>query len=384
MLIRAGIALGPALIPTLAAATPAAFGLAAGLAAAATGGAVAALALNGVGDALSALNDYQLDPTADNLEKVEQAMAQLSPAAQEFSLFLQDLRPELQGLQDIAAEGALPGFQEGIDDIMTGLPVFERLVDNTASALGRLAADAGQAFRDDPFWMEFTRFIADEAGPTLETYGRIFANFGKMAGGVIMAFDPLADDFNASLLGISQRLAEWGTNLGDSSGFREFTDYIRDAGPQVWDTLGSIANALIQLVQAAAPLGGPTLQIISAIADTIGAIADSPIGPVLIGVASGLSAIASIKNLGQIASLQSVMGLIRGGAADGAAAGIGFGRAAAGCWRSACRRSSWWCRKPGASIRPACSATGARCGSRSALAAASIWRPRRRPIPSAA
>lgn len=330
MLIRAVIALGPALIPTLAAATPAVFGLTAGLAAMATGGAVTALALNGVGTALTALNDYQLEPTTANLEKLQQAMAQLSPAAQEFTLFLQKARPELQNLQDIAAEGALPGFQEGIEGIMDGLPVFERLVSRTAEAVGRLASDAGQAFTDDPFWVEFTEFIAREAGPTLETYGRIFANFGKMVGGVIMAFDPLADDFNDGLLTMSERLADWGTNLSGSRGFQDFMDYVRESGPQVMDALGSIANALIQLVEAAAPLGGPTLQIISSIADIIAAVADSPAGTVLIGVAAGLSAIASIRTLGQIASFQALGALLKGGAKDGAAAGVGFRSAAAG------------------------------------------------------
>lgn len=330
MLIRAGLALGPALIPTLAAATPAAFGLAAGLAAAATGGAVAALALNGVGDALGALNDYQLEPTAANLEKVQQAFEKLSPAAQEFVQFLDDAQPKLERLQAIAAEGALPGFQEGMDDLIDGMPVFGRLVGNTAEALGRLASDAGAAFKDDPFWQDFTNFIAREAGPALETYGRVFANFGKMVGGVIMAFDPLANDFNDSLLRMSERLAEWGTGLSGSRGFQDFTDYIRDVGPQVWETLGDIANALIQVVEAAAPLGGPTLQIIGGLANIIGAIADSPIGTVLIGVAAGLSAISSIKTLGQIASLQAIGALIKGGAKDGAAAGIGFKTAAAG------------------------------------------------------
>lgn len=330
MLIRAGIAVGPALVPALAAATPAAFGLAAGLSAAATGGAVAALALSGVGDALGAINDYRLDPTVENLQKVHQTLEQMSPAAQEFVLFLDKARPALDRLQAVAAEGALPGFQDGIAELIDGLPVFEKLVGNTATALGRLASEGGEALADDPFWREFIDFIANEAGPTLELYGRVLGNFVKGAAGVIMAFDPLADDFNESLLRVSQSVAAWGTSLEDSEGFQGFVDFVRENGPEVFDTLGSIANAMIQLVQAAAPVGEVMLPVIRLLADSIALIADSPIGPVLIGIASGLSAIASVKALGQIASIQALTALIRGGAKDGQAAGIGWKAAAAG------------------------------------------------------
>src|SRR5665811_724780 len=106
-LTQSALALGPALVPIGAAAIPAISGLTNQLAFAAVGAGVAALAFSGVGDALKSVNDYQLEPTAANFEKMRETMATLGPAGRDFVVFLQGLRPELQKLQDLAQEGLL-------------------------------------------------------------------------------------------------------------------------------------------------------------------------------------------------------------------------------------------------------------------------------------
>src|SRR5690348_14149277 len=104
-LVQTGLALAPALVPLGAAAVPAVAGLSQqlGLAAAAAG--VAALAFNGIGTALDAVNKYQLDPTAAHLKAMNIALEQVGPAGAQFVQFLQQMRPELSSLQDVAREG---------------------------------------------------------------------------------------------------------------------------------------------------------------------------------------------------------------------------------------------------------------------------------------
>ena len=91
-LVQTSLALGPALVPVGAAAVPAIAGLTNQLGFAAAGATVAAVAFQGVGDALGALNDYHLEPSTANFEKLQETMSTLGPAGQDFVRFLQAVR----------------------------------------------------------------------------------------------------------------------------------------------------------------------------------------------------------------------------------------------------------------------------------------------------
>ena len=75
--------LGPGLIPIGAVAIPAVTGLANQLGIAALAGGTAIIAFQGVGDALKAVNEAAIEPTAENIEKARVALERLSPAAQD-------------------------------------------------------------------------------------------------------------------------------------------------------------------------------------------------------------------------------------------------------------------------------------------------------------
>src|SRR5690348_4107435 len=163
-LIQTGLALAPALVPLGAAAVPAVAGLTQqlGLAAAAAG--VAALAFNGVGDALDAVNKYQLDPSAANLEKMRQALDAVGPAGAHLVQFLESLKPDLESLQNIAREGLFPGVEEGVTHLLGLMPQVQRLVSTIATTLGDLTAQGG-AHLSTPDWQRFIGYLANEARP---------------------------------------------------------------------------------------------------------------------------------------------------------------------------------------------------------------------------
>lgn len=327
-MVQSALALGPALVPIGATAVPVISGLTNQLAFAAAGAGVTALALSGVGGALQAVNEYQIEPTTANFEKLQQSMDKLGPAGREFVGFLQEIRPQLQGLQDAAQEGLLPGLETGIRELMVVLPEVQGIVSEIAGGLGDLMAEAGDNL-NDARWLEFFEFLEAEARPTLIDMGRTLGNFAEGLANLWMAFDPLSDDFSSSFLEMSRDFATWTDGLSDTEGFQDFLDYVSRVGPQVWDTLGALGNALLQVVVAAAPIGEATLPILEAVADVLAAIASSPVGPVLIGAAAGISALSRAVALYNIANGAAMTSMItklggKGAALRATAGGVGL------------------------------------------------------------
>lgn len=305
-LVQTSLALGPALVPISAAAIPAISGLTNQLGFAVAGAGVAVLAFQGIGTALKAVNDYQLEPTTANFDKMRETLATLGPDGQNFVMFLQSIRPELQRLRDAAEGGLFPGAEQGISDLMNLLPQAEHIVSTVATSVGDLIAEAGDNL-DDPRWQKFFTFLEDEARPTMLDMGRTLGNFIEGFANLWMAFDPLSDNFSRSFLQMARDFAVWTDGLSKTQNFHEFLDYVTEVGPEAWDTLGALSNALLQIVEAAAPVGAATLPIITAVSKAIGGLADSDLGPVVIGVAALASALSRLKAL-KIAANGSALG----------------------------------------------------------------------------
>lgn len=321
MLVQGLMAVAPAVVPLTAAAIPAVSGLANQLAFAAAGAGVAVLAFQGVGDALKATNEYGIDPTAANLEKMRESMAKLGPAGRDLVEFLQEIRPELQGLQDVAQAGLFPGVEDGIRDLMQRLPEVERIIGIIASASGDLISEAGDNLAS-PKWDEFFGFLESEARPTLINLGRSIGNVTEGFANLWMAFDPLSDDFSRSFLQLSRDFAEWTDGLDDTQGFQEFIDYIQRVGPEAWDTLGALGNALLQIVEAAAPVGEAVLPVIEGVSDSIAAIAGSDLGPAIIGIASITAAYSRLIALSKTANSSAIGGIFSRSAYAGTASAL--------------------------------------------------------------
>lgn len=276
--------LGPALLPVGAVALPAVTGLANQLGVAALAGGTAIVAFQGIGDALKAVNDAALLPTTENLAKAKTALEGLSPAAQEMVLRLQELRPVLDGLRDAAADGLMPGLVESLDDLQTRVPELELILTNMGTALGDLAADSAESFASDR-WTDFFDYMATDAPQTLTGLGKTVGALAHGLSELWVAFDPLNDDFSTWMLEAAQGFDSWAEGLSQTQGFAEFVDYVRTNGPQVADTFAAMADAVLEIAVAAAPLGGTVLQALEALAKVVGAIADSNLGtPIMAAV----------------------------------------------------------------------------------------------------
>jgi hypothetical protein len=287
LLAEAATVLGPALIPIGAAGIPAVAGLAAGLGAAAGAAGVAILAFNGVGEALNSIDAYKLEPTTANLEKMRAELDALGPAGEHFARYLASVRPQLESLQDAARKGMFPGVEDGIDHLLTLLPQVRTTIFDVATGMGHLADEAGAALAGDKF-AGFFDYLETDARPTVEAMGHTLGNLAEGLASLTVAFAPLTRDFSSGMESMSQSFADWAAGLSETDGFRDFVEYVRESGPKVADLLGALAEAFIGIIKAAAPVGEAVVPVLTALANVLGAVADSPIGPPLYSAAAAM------------------------------------------------------------------------------------------------
>lgn len=280
--------LGPSLIPISAVALPAVTGLAAQFGFAATGALGFVVAVQGLGDAIGAMNKAHLEPTTDNLAAARLEMEKLSPAGQDLASQIFGLRDEWRQLRDVSQGALFAGLSSALDDLETRLPDFERVLVNVNRAVGDMLADGAESLAS-PRWDEFFEFIATDAPPAIATMGQALGNVASAMARLWMAFDPLNDSFALWLVDSTAALDRWADGLSETQAFQDFIDYIRESGPQVAETLGALANAVLQIVEAAAPLGGPVLQALEGVGDAIATIAGSDAGPAIMATVTALA-----------------------------------------------------------------------------------------------
>lgn len=297
LLGTAAAALGPALVPISAAAIPAIGALAAGMVGASAAAGTLLLAFNGVGDAVSAVSDYQLAPTAENLAKVQAAFEEIGPSGARFVMALREMQPILDDLQQASRDGIFPGFERGLDALVTRAPEVISFVEDISRRVGDMGGDIGEALANDEDWREFFAFIDSEAGPSMEEFGRATGNFVAGVANMVEALSGLSGGVSGDLLESSRAFREWAAGMEDTEGFQEFADYIRTNGPAVGDFLSSTADALVALATAVAPWGQVVLPILTAAADAFAALASSPIGPPLLTAAAALLAVSKASAL---------------------------------------------------------------------------------------
>lgn len=326
LLADAAAILGPGLVPIGAVAVPAVAGLASQLGFAAIGMGAVVAASQGVGDAFEAVVEADLEPTVENLDKARAAMERLAPEAQSFVTALNDARPMFAQFRDSAAAGLFPGVTSTIRDLEQVSDLVGEIFGGVGGAAGGLAGGAGDWLSGDE-GREFLTFIRDEAPRALAELGQTIGSFSQGLAELWMAFAPMNRDFSSWMLDVAQSFDQWATGLSQTQGFAEFIDYVRTNGPIVAESMKDLGNAMLQIAEAAAPLGGPVLRALGSMADVIATIADSDLGtPIMAGVAalSLYNRTLAITARLQASSLASGGGFLAGMAAGpkGAAGGI--------------------------------------------------------------
>ena len=186
--------------------------------------------------------------------KAAQAMAKLSPAGRNFVNFLRkDMQPRFDDLGKTAQTNMLPGFQKALTNLLPLFGPLSKMVADVSKRLGDMAVSASKALTG-PFWMKFFTFISKNAGPWMQTFGRIIGNLATGLAGLFMASGPAGDDFTGMIERLTKRFAEFGKNGGGEQ-FKTFLAYARDSLPKVAAFVGDLVGAFKQVTVALAPMG---------------------------------------------------------------------------------------------------------------------------------
>lgn len=312
------LALTPAVTRLGAGAVPVLSGMATQMMLTVAAAGTAALAFNGVGDALTALNDYQLAPTEANLAKLNETMAKIGPSGQALVEYLDSLGPALATISNSAREGMFPGVIDGIEQFMELAPRFNVIVREIGEGLGQLTSEAGAGLSSERF-DGFFDYLETRAKPILVEMGRTLGNFTDGLLNMLVAFDPLTAGFSSGLLEMSRSFVAWSEGLAGSNGFQEFVEYVQSAGPDALDFLGSLIMVMVELAEAAAPVGAVLLPMLTGLLDVIGDLANTPLGPATIALLAYTSAVGRLSALSQITGA-GVVGKLTKGVRDNATA----------------------------------------------------------------
>ena len=222
------------------------------------------------------------------MQKLKQAMADLSPAGRTFATFLFGLKDEFLSLRQAAERGLLPGVQAGIQALLPLLPQIQTFIERIGAALGGMARRAGEALAS-PFWVRFFDWLGSTAGPMLEDFGRIAGSVAEGFASITMAFAPMSTDLTSGLARLAARFAEWARSLSGTQGFKDFIAYVRENGPLLVSLLGDVLVVVLKLAVALAPLGTILLKGLVKVFDWL---ARQDPG-VIVAIAAGVAALAA-------------------------------------------------------------------------------------------
>lgn len=282
LVAQAVAVLGPALVPIGALGIPAIEGLAAGFGFAAIGAGTFALGMHGVGDALKAFNKAAMDPTAASINAAENAMAKLPPSTQQFVIQLHRLSPEIAKLRAAAGAEMFPGLADGLHAALRDGPLAQHALRGIGGELGNIARDAGRSLSSDT-WRPFLKFAGQQAPIALDEMSSAAGSTLHALAAIWMAFQPMNAKMGPALVELADDFDKWAISLDRTKGFQDFLDYVNVNGPKVGSLLSEFANLLVDIVRAAAPLGGPVLDSLTLMLKVIDALVASPLGtPVLL------------------------------------------------------------------------------------------------------
>lgn len=241
-------------------------------------------AFNGVADAVKAVREYQLDPSLANFEKAQEEMGNLGAKARRFVLEFQRFRPVLRDIRNGAARGLLPGLTRALDEFEDAAPRVERLFNRVAKASGDAVADGVESLTG-PRWWDFWDYLETEAPSVVTRMATLTGNLGHGLGQMLIAADPGAQDFIGWLGDVAEGFDKWASSAQGTEDIEGFLDYARRTGPDVAEFFGEAGGAMVDLIQASAPLGGVVLDSLTAILRVVGDIADSDLaGPIMSGL----------------------------------------------------------------------------------------------------
>jgi len=219
------------------------------------------LAINGMADAAEKLGKAAEGP----VNKFNEAMKELSPAAQALVRTLISFKEPLKALGDVAAQGLFPGVQAGLEALR---PLFEKLtpvIFATARVMGDFVRKLGELIGGKAFSSDLVT-IGSANTKVIKTLGDAFLTILPAITDIAVAAIPLVQ-------GLADMAKEWANSAAgaarfgrESGGLANFFAKTLDVVRKVFRIIGNVFSILKNIFGAASD-GIPILDILTRITD---------------------------------------------------------------------------------------------------------------------
>lgn len=274
-------------------------------------------AADGVAAAQQSLRDAQegyaeaLIATGDlgsaSMQKLNESMRNLGPAGQAFAAFIFSLKDEFFALRNAAQEGFLPGLTTAISNIMTaGGPGLLAFVREMGFVLGDLAIRASEALTS-PVWMDFFTMMAQYAPAFTEQWAMIGGQLLTIFGQLLTAFAPFSAQFNEAIIAILDSFSAFLASDAGQSALTDFIAYLSSVGPEVWEFIGALASALLNLAVALAPYAEDLLRFLTGILDWVAGLDPAAMNVVAVAI---IALVVGFQAMFGIISLFTSIGIV--------------------------------------------------------------------------
>lgn len=175
---------------------------------------------------------------------------------------LDALRSSWGKMQKTFREPTLEIFALGLQGADKALQMFQPTMESSIEAIENLA----RAFNDNLNSSDVKgifEWLGNTAGGYLEDLMKTIGNFLVGFMNMIVAFDPLAQQFSDGFLDMSERFREWSQTLDENDAFQRFIAYATEQGPALLNFFGQLITFLTQVFIAMAPVGELVMEMVT-------------------------------------------------------------------------------------------------------------------------
>ncbi|MFE3202262.1 NlpC/P60 family protein [Embleya sp. NPDC059237] len=253
-----------------------------------------------------------MDAAATAAQKYQDALAKMNPATRSTFEAVLRLKDAFKAWSDAASPTVMPLFTRFVDGLTRTLPTLTPMVMAAADGIGRLMDRASRSFARDPFWASFKADLTVAMPRAIEGVGVSFGNLFRGIAGIFDAFNPHMDSIASRMEKATGRFANWGTQLKGSPEFERFLDNASRNAPLLKEAFAAMGRAILAVSNALAPLRGPALVILTAVAEFVATLARNLPGVVqfLVLYAIAWRAVNTAMAINAALSAATPMGLI--------------------------------------------------------------------------
>lgn len=216
-------------------------------------------------------------------------------------------------------------FSEGLDATQNIFTKLTPTISNTAAVVTELMQSFNKSL-DSASASKFFDWLNTNASESLYNFAQMAGNTLAGVGNLLQAFAPLGASFEESLVRMTQRFKEWSASMSQSQGFKTFIDYVKTNGPTLWNILTNVANTIVNVGVALAPLGSAVLKVAEGLTSFISKASSSK--EVVLGLVAGFAALKTgLAIAGAVNALPKAWALYRAGATAAALAQLGLNAA---------------------------------------------------------